>query len=112
MVICDAPQLDVLFGALANKTRRTIVTTLAGKECTVLELAGKFRMSQPAVTKHLNVLEGAGIITRKKAGRYRECVIVPGALDDASAWIERCKTYWEDGFKSLEKYLEEEQEEA
>lgn len=107
MVIYKPRTLDNLFNALANETRRTIVITLASQTRTVLELAGMFQMSQPAVTKHLNVLEEAGLITRKKVGRYRRCAAVPETLDAASAWIERCRSHWEESFRELEKYLKE-----
>ena len=87
------------------------MTALLGRPHTVLELAGMFKMSQPAVTKHLNVLEDAGLISRRKVGRYRECDLLPQALDAASAWIERCRTHWEESFRSLERYLDENKEE-
>ena len=110
MVIYKPRALDSLYSALANETRRTIVTTLAAQTRTVLELTSMFEMSQPAVTKHLNVLEEAGLITRKKVGRYRQCDIVPETLDAASAWIERCRSHWEESFSGLEKYLEEKEQ--
>jgi DNA-binding transcriptional ArsR family regulator len=110
MVIYQEATLDRLFGALANSTRRAILDRLTRTEQSVLELAGLFEMSQPAVTKHLNVLERAGLITRRKEGRYRYCTLEPDTLEDASGWIERTRRYWEESFDALDKYLEATQE--
>ncbi len=107
MVIYSEPQLDNIFGALANRTRREILNLLTRSEHSVLELAGRFDMSQPAVTKHLNVLERAGLIRKRKAGRYRYCTLDAGKLSDASDWIERTREYWEESFAALDEYLEQ-----
>ena len=64
-------------------------------------------MSQPAITKHLKVLEHAGLIQKRKAGRYRYCTLDADSLADASKWIERTRQYWEDSFAALDEYLEE-----
>ena len=107
MVIYSDIQLDNIFGALANRTRREILNLLTRSEHSVLELAGQFDMSQPAVTKHLNVLERAGLIQRRKAGRYRYCTLDAEKLGDASDWIDRTREYWEESFAALDKYLED-----
>jgi DNA-binding transcriptional ArsR family regulator len=107
MVIYQDATLDRLFGALANSTRRAILDRLTRAEQSVLELAAMFEMSQPAVTKHLNVLERAGLINRRKQGRYRFCTLEPDTLEDASGWIERTRRYWEESFDALDIYLEE-----
>lgn len=73
----------------------------------MLDLAALFDMSQPAVTKHLKVLERAGLIQKRKEGRYRYCTLEPQTLETASEWIERTRRYWEQSFEALDRYLEE-----
>jgi len=70
-----------------------------------------FEMSQPAVTKHLKVLERAGLIRKRKEGRYRYCTLEPDTLETASEWIERTRQYWEESFEALDRYLESEESE-
>ena len=111
MVIYSELQLDNIFGALANRTRREILNLLTRSEHSVLDLAGRFDMSQPAVTKHLNVLERAGLIRKRKAGRYRYCTLDGEKLGDASEWIDRTRQYWEESFAALDEYLEQTQSE-
>jgi DNA-binding transcriptional ArsR family regulator len=101
MVIYNELQLDNIFGALANRTRREILDLLTRSEHSVLELAGRFD------TKHLKVLERAGLIQKRKAGRYRYCTLDAAKLDDASDWIDRTRQYWEESFAALDEYLEE-----
>ncbi len=72
----------------------------------MLDLAGRFEISQPAVTKHLNVLERAGLIERRKRGRFRYCRLAPEPLEQATDWIERTQAYWEERFQALDEYLE------
>jgi DNA-binding transcriptional ArsR family regulator len=103
-------RLDGVFGALSNPTRRAILNRLADGTHTVLELAGQFEMSQPAITKHLNILEQVGLIQRRKEGRYRHCSLTPNALDEPNLWIEQLQAHWEQRLDALEKYLEEEEE--
>lgn len=98
-------QLDAVFSALADPTRRSIVARLAKGETTVGELAKPFRISAPAVTKHLKVLEGAGLITRSRRAQQRPCRLVSSPLKDASAWIERYRALWECRLDRLEDYL-------
>lgn len=107
MVINRQPALNRVFHALADQTRREIIIRLAGHDQGVMELAGRFAISQPAVTKHLDVLEKAGLIVRHKHGRQRRCRIVPTALDPSLVWIERCRAYWNDRLDVLEKFIEE-----
>ena len=111
MVIYQAEQLDNIFGALANQTRREILDLLTRSERSVLDLAGRFDMSQPAITKHLNVLQRAGLIQKRKEGRYRYCTLDSDTLGDASEWIERTREYWEESFTALDEYLEQAQTE-
>ena len=107
MVIYSTKQLDNIFGALANRTRREILDLLTRSERSVLELTGRFEMSQPAVTKHLKVLEKAGLIQKRKEGRYRYCTLDSEKLGDASEWIESTRQYWAESFSALDEYLEE-----
>lgn len=107
MVIYQAAELDLVFGALANATRRAILRILSAADQTVLELVDKFEMSQPAITKHLKILERAGLIQKRKEGRYRVCELQPEALDAASEWVTTCRQHWEESFAALDQYLEE-----
>ena len=106
MVIYTSEQLDNVFGALANRTRREILSLLTRSERSVLELVGRFDISQPAVTKHLKVLEKAGLIQKRKQGRYRYITLDSEKLRDASDWIERTREYWDESFAALDEYLE------
>ena len=100
-------QLDATFAALADPTRRAILVRLAAGEATVTELAGPFAMSQPAVSKHLKVLERAGLISRGRDAQRRPRRLEPAALMQASAWIEKYRRFWEDSFRTLDAVLEE-----
>lgn len=99
--------LDATFGALADGTRRAILARLSESDSSVSELARPFSMSLPAVLKHVDVLERAGLIEAKKDGRVRRCRLEAAPLAEASAWIARYKQFWEDRFDALEKYLAE-----
>ena len=107
MVIYSSSHANTVFEALANATRMAIVELLARGERSVLDLAGQFEISQPAVTKHLNILERAGLIERRKRGRFRYCRLAPEALEPAFDWIQRTRAYWEERFRVLDEYLEE-----
>ncbi len=107
MVIYQAADLDLVFGALANATRRGILNILSSADQTVLELVDRFEMSQPAITKHLKILERAGLILKRKEGRYRFCRFQPEALEAASEWADSCRQHWEESFAALDRYLEE-----
>jgi DNA-binding transcriptional ArsR family regulator len=97
--------LDRTFAALADPTRRAIVERLARGEASVSQLARPFRMSLPAVGKHLAVLEEAGLVHSRKRGRVRTCRLEPRPLRRASHWIERHRAFWLRQFESLDRYL-------
>lgn len=103
----NSVRLDTLFHAVADTTRRDILLTLAKGERGVMELVERYDMSQPAVTKHLNVLEDAGLITREPRGRQRICRIVPKRLADGSAWIAKVRDYWNERLDALQQFLDE-----
>ena len=102
-----AHRLDATFAALADPTRRAILTRLASGEATVMELARPFAMSQPAISKHLKVLERAGLIKRGREGQRRPCRIEAKPLAEADAWLERYRQIWESNFARLDQVLEE-----
>lgn len=103
-------QLDRTFSALADPTRRAILTRLTGGEATVTELAEPFAMSLPAVSKHLKVLERAGLITRGRTAQWRPCRLEAAPLEDATGWLERYRAFWEGRFDRLDDRLREIQE--
>jgi DNA-binding transcriptional ArsR family regulator len=98
--------LDVTFAALADPTRRAIVARLAGGDATVLELAAPFDISLPAISRHLKVLEQAGLIERGRDAQRRPCSLKPEALARVSAWAEHTRRAWEERFDRLDDYLE------
>jgi DNA-binding transcriptional ArsR family regulator len=100
-------QLDAVFAALADPTRRAIVARLAQGETSVGELAKPFKISGPAVTKHLKVLQSAGLIARSKRAQQRPCRLVPGPLKEANHWVEQYRMLWEQRLDRLEDYLME-----
>ena len=100
-------QLDATFAALADPTRRAILSRLAQGDASVNELAEPFAMSQPAISKHLKVLEGAGLISRGKDGQRRPCRIEGAPLAEANGWIERYRAIWEGNFRRLDALLGE-----
>ena len=99
--------LDTTFGALADPTRRAILARLAQGEASVTELAEPFRVSLPAISKHLRVLEGAGLLKREIDGRVHRCRLAPEPMKGAAAWIDFYRAYWERQLNALAKYLEE-----
>lgn len=103
----DAIRLDTTFTALADPTRRAILARLASGEATVTELAEPFAMSQPAVSKHLKVLEKAGLISRSRAGTSRPCRIEPQALAQATHWLEEFRKLWDARFRALDDLLDD-----
>src|SRR5215471_9298083 len=103
----NAPDLDATFAALADPTRRAILARLARGEAAVAELAEPFAMSQPAISKHLQVLERAGLISRGRDAQRRPRRLELAALRQASAWIEQYHRFWEDGFNNLDAVLDE-----
>ena len=101
-----AARLDATFAALADPTRRAILERLAAGEATVMELAAPFAMSQPAVSKHLKVLERAGLITRGREAQRRPCRLEAGPLAEVAAWAERYRRFWDGRFDALEEYVQ------
>jgi DNA-binding transcriptional ArsR family regulator len=98
-------QLDATFAALADPTRRAILARLAQGEASVQELARPFAMSQPAVSKHLKVLERAGLIRRGREAQRRPCRLDPAALRGAAEWLGTYREYWEESFSRLDQLL-------
>jgi DNA-binding transcriptional ArsR family regulator len=99
--------LDATFAALSDPTRRSILARLARGESCVTELAEPYDMSLPAISKHLRVLEDAGLLKREKDGRVHHCHLNARPMKQASHWIARYARFWEGQFDSLEKYLNE-----
>ena len=100
-------RLSATFAALADPTRRAILARLAAGETSVSELAEPFDMSLPAVSKHLKVLERAGLIARGREAQWRPCRIEPRALKEVDDWLERYRRFWEQSFDRLDDYLRE-----
>ena len=101
------PHLDAIFSALADPTRRAILDRLASGEAAVHELAEPFEMSQPAISKHLKVLERAGLISRGRDAQRRPCRLEAVPLAEANQWLERYRQFWEAAFGRLDSLLEE-----
>jgi DNA-binding transcriptional ArsR family regulator len=100
-----ADHLSATFAALADPTRRAILARLALGETSVTELAKPFRISAPAVSKHLKVLERAGLIARSREAQWRPARLEAGPLKDAAQWIEHYRRFWEESLDRLETYL-------
>ncbi len=107
MVNYEQRRLDLAFGALAHPIRRGILARLSAGEATVAELAAPFKVSAPAITRHMRVLEDAGLLTRRKEGRKRRCRLEAARLREAQEWIERHRQFWNDRLDALERYLKE-----
>lgn len=103
----QADPLSSTFAALADPTRRAIIERLAAGEASVGELAAPFTMSLPAVSRHLNVLEQAGLIRREKAAQWRRCRLEPGGLAAAASWLKRHERFWNESLDRLEVLLRE-----
>ena len=99
-------QLSATFAALADPTRRAILARLSQGETSVNELAAPFDISLPAVSRHLKVLESAGLITRSREAQWRPCKLEGGALKAANVWIEQYRRFWDGSFDRLEAYLQ------
>jgi DNA-binding transcriptional ArsR family regulator len=97
--------LDRTFSALADPTRRAILARLADGEASVTELAAPFTLTLPAISKHLKVLERAGLISRTRQAQWRPCRLEPAPLKDASDWLEEYRRCWEDRLDRLDGYL-------
>lgn len=102
-----ADRLSTTFAALADPTRRAILARLSLGETSVTELAEPFDMSLPAISKHLKVLERAGLITRGREAQWRPCRLDPGPLKETAEWIEHYRRFWEQRLDRLESYLNE-----
>jgi DNA-binding transcriptional ArsR family regulator len=100
-----ADQLSLIFGALADPTRRAILARLAEGEATVNELAEPFAMTLPAVSKHLKVLERAGLISRGREAQWRPCRLEAESLREASEWVDRYRRFWESSYDKLDAHL-------
>jgi DNA-binding transcriptional ArsR family regulator len=100
-------QLDRTFSALADPTRRAILARLAAGEASVTELAEPFDMSLPAISKHLKVLERAGLIARSRERQWRPARLEAGPLKEVAEWTERYRRFWEESYDRLDEYLEE-----
>jgi DNA-binding transcriptional ArsR family regulator len=100
------PNLSSVFAALADPTRRRIVERLRSGERTVGEIAADFQISQPAISKHVKVLETSGVLRRRIDGRVHHCTLDPRPMHDAAAWIEKQERFWNAALDRLEEYLE------
>jgi DNA-binding transcriptional ArsR family regulator len=100
-------RLDATFAALADPTRRAILARLASGEVSVMELAAPFAMSQPAISKHLKVLERAGLVTRGRDAQRRPCRLEAAPLAVANDWLEAYRRFWEENYERLDAVLEE-----
>ena len=100
-------QLDAIFSALADPTRRAILARLADGEASVAELAAPFAMSQPAISKHLKVLERAGLVSRRRDRQRRPCRLEARPLAEATGWLVSYRRFWEQSFAGLDALLEE-----
>lgn len=103
----NTDRLDATFAALADPTRRAILARLAQGEASVMELAEPFSMSQPAISKHLKVLERAGLVTRGRDAQRRPCRLEAVPLREATDWLERYREHWEKRYQQLDDLLEE-----
>ncbi|MGB0114095.1 MAG: metalloregulator ArsR/SmtB family transcription factor [Ilumatobacteraceae bacterium] len=106
MATMTEERLDATFAALANPTRRAILSRLARGEANVSELAAPFDLSLPAVSKHIKVLEHAGLITRGHHAQYRPCTLDPAPLHAVSSWAEQYRSIWEHRFDQLDDHLQ------
>jgi|SRR5271168_2439157 len=104
-VATNGADLNITFAALADPTRRAILARLASGEASVTELATPFQMSLPAISKHLKVLERAGLIARSREAQWRPCRLAAGPLKDAADWLEHYRRFWDESFDRLEEYL-------
>jgi DNA-binding transcriptional ArsR family regulator len=102
-----ADHLSTTFAALADPTRRAILGRLAGGEKSVTELASPFKMSLPGISKHLKVLERAGLIARSREAQWRPCRLEARKLRDVAEWVDHYRRFWEESFDRLDDYLKE-----
>jgi DNA-binding transcriptional ArsR family regulator len=105
--MADDEQLSIIFSALADSTRRAILQRLSEGEATVNELAEPFDISLPAISRHLKVLEHAGLISRSRTAQWRPCRLEPGPLEEVADWVSRYRTFYEGAFDRLDAHLQE-----
>ncbi len=105
-MVTNIQKLDRTFGALADETRRAILGRLAHGDATVGELAQPFRVSRPAISKHLRVLERAGLVQRGREGRISRCALDAGGMREAAEWVDRYRAFWEGRLDALSRYVE------
>ncbi len=103
----DDDRLDETFAALANSTRRAILARLADGEANVNELAAPFDLTLPAISKHIKVLEHAGLITRSRHAQFRPCRIHPAALAEVAGWADQYRHIWDDRFDRMDNYVQQ-----
>ena len=103
----DEDQLDETFAALANATRRAILARLADGDATVNELAEPFAMTLPAISKHIKVLERAGLVVRGRRAQYRPCALEAAPLEEVSTWAEQYRPIWEARFDRMDDYVKQ-----
>lgn len=108
-MVTNTRRLDRTFGALADSTRRGILSRLARGTATVGELAEPFRISRPAISKHLRVLERAGLVRREKHGRISRCKLDAVSMREAAEWVDRYRSFWTGQLQSLATYVEQTQ---
>lgn len=106
-MVTESDKLTLTFSALASETRRAILARLAKGEATVNELAEPFNMSLPAISKHIKVLERAGLIVQGQKAQYRPCTLNPAPLKEVSSWTEQYRHIWEARFDQMESYIEQ-----
>jgi DNA-binding transcriptional ArsR family regulator len=104
-MVNKSPRLDAIFFALADPTRRRILERLARRPLTVGEIASGFAISQPAISKHVKVLEESCLLSRQVVGRVHHCKLAPKAMRTATAWLDRQQRYWNAALDNLEVYL-------
>lgn len=105
MTVSASDELTATFAALADPTRRAILTRLAAGEATVNQLAEPFALTQQAISKHIKVLEGAGLVSRSRVAQTRPCRIEPARFEDAAEWIGRHRKMWQDRYDRLDRHL-------
>jgi DNA-binding transcriptional ArsR family regulator len=103
----DDERLDETFAALANSTRRAILARLAEGEASVNDLAAPFNLTLPAISKHIKVLEHAGLITRSRHAQFRPCTLNPAALAEIAGWAEQYRHIWDDRFDRMDHYVQQ-----
>lgn len=107
MVNYNQRHLDLAFGALAHPIRRGILARLSTGEATVAELAKPYKVSAPAISKHLAILEDAGLVSRRKEGREHHCKLEARRMEEAERWLEAHRKFWNERLDALERYLKE-----